>query len=395
MTIYDGIMAAVLIAGMIRGAWRGITWQLASLGSLVLGYLFSYPISAVIAPKLPGTPEAARAMSMAAAYVVVSCAVFAAAWMVRNVLSRMKFEAYDRHLGMMLGGAEGIAVGILGTMLVTSVAPTTRDPIFASTSGKIVTAVVGVVGPILPAEVRTALAPYWQGGGSSTPAVAEADAATSAEAGADAPASTPAPDATIASRAAALVDGQVGKAGKVDAASATTPAPADAAAPLPSAREVMDQFVERGRQKAEQVLTESLDSDPNAKAASIRELYEKDKNRLKDAVLGTVDQTKQNVAGQLQGAVDQTKRDLSQQIQNRTGNLQGQAADAQKRMEEYRARVARAQQGINRARQQLQQGADGAVNAGRKKLEESLSDAIDKGLDKLGLPDAPPPATPK
>ena len=102
MTIYDGVMAAVLIAAMIRGAWRGITWQLASLGSLVLGYLFSYPISAVIAPKLPGTPEAARAMSMGAAYVVVSCAVFAAAWMVRNVLSRMKFEAYDRHLGMML-----------------------------------------------------------------------------------------------------------------------------------------------------------------------------------------------------------------------------------------------------------------------------------------------------
>lgn len=391
MTIYDGIMAAVLIAGMIRGAWRGITWQLASLGSLVLGYLFSYPISAVIAPKLPGTPEAARAMSMAAAYVVVSCAVFAAAWMVRNVLSRMKFEAYDRHLGMMLGGAEGIVVGILGTMLVTSVAPTTRDPIFASTSGKVVTAVVGVVGPILPAEVRTALAPYWQGGGSSTPAVAEAGSDS------DAPASTPAPDATVASRAAALLDGQVGKAGKVDvdAVSTTTPSPADAAAPLPSAREVMDQFVERGRQKAEQVLTESLDSDPNAKAASIRELYEKDKNRLKEAVLGSVDQTKQKVAGQVQDAVDQTKRNLTQQVQDRTGNLQGQAADAQKRMEEYRARVARAQQGINRARQQLEQGADGAVNAGRKKLEQSLSDAIDKGLDKLGLPDAAPPAAPK
>mgnify|MGYP001366422167 CR=1 FL=1 len=157
MTIYDGAMAAILIAGMVRGAWRGITWQLASIGSLVLGYLFSYPVSAVIAPKLPGTPEAARAMSMAAAYVVVSTAVFAVAWMVRNVIRRLKFDAFDRHLGMMLGGVEGIAVGILATILVASVAPRTRDVIFSSPTGKLVNGLVSHIGPVLPGEIRDAL----------------------------------------------------------------------------------------------------------------------------------------------------------------------------------------------------------------------------------------------
>ncbi len=79
MTIYDAAMAVVLIGGMIRGAWRGITWQLASIGSLALGYLFAYPISAQIAPLLPGTPEMTRALSMAVAYAVVSGGVFGAA----------------------------------------------------------------------------------------------------------------------------------------------------------------------------------------------------------------------------------------------------------------------------------------------------------------------------
>ena len=43
MTIYDAAMIGVVIAGMIWGALRGITWQLASIASLVLGYSVAYP----------------------------------------------------------------------------------------------------------------------------------------------------------------------------------------------------------------------------------------------------------------------------------------------------------------------------------------------------------------
>ncbi|OJW12388.1 MAG: hypothetical protein BGO49_21280 [Planctomycetales bacterium 71-10] len=389
MTIYDGVMAAVLIAAMIRGAWRGITWQLASIGSLVLGYLFSYPVSAVIAPRLPGTPEAARAMSMAAAYVVVSSAVFGVAWMVRNTIRKLKFDAFDRHLGMMLGGVEGVAVGILGTMLVVSVSPSARTPIFTSTSGKVVNTIVGFVGPILPGEIRTALAPYWPKDAAAIAAGEPAPAADVAEA---TPAETPARPApsAIASRASARLDAQVGPvAGDV----ADDAEPAAEAPALPSARQVMDGLVDHGRKKAEQALVEALDTDDaDGKAGSLRELFEKDKARLQQAVTGTVDETRGKLTDQVQGAVAETRDKVVEQVQGRTGQLQGKAGEVQKKAEQYRARVAQAQEQVRRARQRLEQGADGAVDQAQKRIEKSLTDAIDKGLSKLGLPDAPAPA---
>ena len=103
MTIYDAAMAIVVVAGMVRGAWLGITWQLASIASLILGYVVSHQASAQFAPYFPGEPEVARSLAMAAVYVVVSASVFGLARLIRGVLHKLKFEAYDRHLGMLLG----------------------------------------------------------------------------------------------------------------------------------------------------------------------------------------------------------------------------------------------------------------------------------------------------
>src|SRR5947209_349041 len=112
MTYYDAAMIGVVVAGMIWGVIRGVTWQIASIASLVLAYLFSHQVSAYVAPYLPGDPAVQRAGAMLAAYVLVSLAVFLAAWSVRATLRKMKFEAYDRHLGMVLGGLEGALLGI-------------------------------------------------------------------------------------------------------------------------------------------------------------------------------------------------------------------------------------------------------------------------------------------
>lgn len=161
MTLYDATMVGVVVAGMVWGAWRGITWQVASIASLVLGYLFAHPLSAQIAPHLPGQAVVARALSMLVVYVIVSGGVFLAAWVIRNTLRKMKFEAYDRHLGMILGGLEGSLIGVVGTLFVVSLAPQTRAPIFDSPTGRVVGQLMNAVGPVLPTEVRQAIAPSW------------------------------------------------------------------------------------------------------------------------------------------------------------------------------------------------------------------------------------------
>jgi uncharacterized membrane protein required for colicin V production len=152
MTVYDAAMAVLVIAGMVWGAWRGITWQVASISSLVLGYTVAHPLSAQLAPQFQqfGGPVAARALAMLLIYVAVSGGVFLAAWLVRSTLHQFKFEAFDRHLGMLMGGVEGALLGMVATLFVVSLAPQTRSTIFASPSGRVVGQVMQVVGPVLP-----------------------------------------------------------------------------------------------------------------------------------------------------------------------------------------------------------------------------------------------------
>jgi membrane protein required for colicin V production len=172
MTYYDAAMAAVVIAGMVWGAWRGITWQLASIASLVLGYSVAHPLSGQLAPQFPGEPVVARALAMLVIYVAVSGGIFLAAWVVRATLRRLQFEAFDRHLGMVLGGLEGALLGLVATFFLTSLAPQLRTPVFSSPTGRLVAQVMDAVGPVLPTEVREELAPFWNGAEPGSPSLA-------------------------------------------------------------------------------------------------------------------------------------------------------------------------------------------------------------------------------
>lgn len=160
MTPYDAAMAGVIVVGMVWGAIRGITWQLASLASLVLGYSVAHPLSGQLAPHFPGDPVVARTLAMAAVYLGVSAGVFGAAWSVRATLRRLRFEAFDRHLGMLLGGTEGALLGLVITLFVVSLAPQTREPIFSSPTGRVVSTVMSTFGPVIPPEARSVLSPF-------------------------------------------------------------------------------------------------------------------------------------------------------------------------------------------------------------------------------------------
>ncbi|CAN5732871.1 hypothetical protein BH23PLA1_BH23PLA1_17160 [soil metagenome] len=169
MTPYDVAMIAVVVGGMVWGAWRGITWQLASIASLVLGYMVAFPLSVDLAPRFPGEPIVARALALLVLYVAVSAAVFLVAWSIRATLRRWKFEAFDRHLGMILGGLEGALLGIVVTIFVVSLAPTARVPILTSRSGIVVDHLLKAAKPALPVEIAGMLAPFWEALESSPP----------------------------------------------------------------------------------------------------------------------------------------------------------------------------------------------------------------------------------
>jgi uncharacterized membrane protein required for colicin V production len=202
MTLYDALMVGLVVAGMIWGAWRGITWQVASMASLVLGYLFAHPLSGPLASQFPGEPVVARTLALLAVYAAVSGGVFLVDWVIRSTLRRLRFEAFDRHLGMILGGLEGAFLGLVATLFVVSLAPETRAPIFASPTGRLVGQVMDGLGPVLPGEVRQVLEPVWASNGDAG-AVGDAGPAPRPRVRDGSPRTAPAPDPQ--GRAAALL----------------------------------------------------------------------------------------------------------------------------------------------------------------------------------------------
>lgn len=172
MTPYDATMAGLLVAGLIWGAGRGLARQAASLGSLVLGYAAAQGFSAQLAPYMPGSALVAKAAAMVVLYVAVSGAIHWAAWSARSALRKMKFEAYDRHLGMILGGVEGGCLGVIGTLFAVGLFPSARGPILNSPSGRVVSAVWKTGQGVLPVEYRRMLADSWTAGDSPKPSPA-------------------------------------------------------------------------------------------------------------------------------------------------------------------------------------------------------------------------------
>jgi membrane protein required for colicin V production len=164
MTVYDAAMLGLVLLGMIWGAWKGAVWQAAGLISLALGYSVAHPHSIQLASSMPGSDPLTRRMgAMLLLYVLTSGGVFMVAWMIRSFLRKIRLQAYDRHLGMLLGGAGGAAAGLVGTLFVTSMAPDTRPMIFHSVSGKLAARALATLETRLPAEARAELAPFWSG----------------------------------------------------------------------------------------------------------------------------------------------------------------------------------------------------------------------------------------
>ena len=82
MTVYDAVMAALVVAGMVWGAWRGIIWQLASIclpGARLLGSrIRSRP---QLRPPASRRTRGGAGLAMLVIYAAVSGGIFLAAWL--------------------------------------------------------------------------------------------------------------------------------------------------------------------------------------------------------------------------------------------------------------------------------------------------------------------------
>ncbi len=108
MDWYDIAMLAVLGLATLMGAWKGMAWQLASLGSLILSYFLALRFSSQLAPLFGSTAPWNRFVAMLVIYLVTSVIVWLGFRVVARFMDRIKLRDFDHQVGALFGFVKGV-----------------------------------------------------------------------------------------------------------------------------------------------------------------------------------------------------------------------------------------------------------------------------------------------
>jgi membrane protein required for colicin V production len=161
MFSYDLLMLVILLGCTVFGAWKGMAWQLASLGSLVVSYLVALEFSDQLAPAI-GTEEPwNRVMAMLIVYCCTAIAVWMAFRVVARLIDRVKLREFDRQLGALFGAAKGVLLCMVITFFAVSLSETARGMVRSSRSGHYMAVLLDRAHPLIPRDVHQVLHPYF------------------------------------------------------------------------------------------------------------------------------------------------------------------------------------------------------------------------------------------
>lgn len=125
MVALDWIFAAVLLASMLIGAWRGLVFEVLSLIGWVASFFVAQWFAEDMAALLP-MGQSAEALRYAAGFVVVFVgAVFACGlltWLAKKLVDAIGLRPADRALGALFGVLRGMVL-LLAAAVVAGLTP--------------------------------------------------------------------------------------------------------------------------------------------------------------------------------------------------------------------------------------------------------------------------------
>lgn len=161
VTVYDGVMALIVFFTTIHGFWKGATWQIAPIMSLVLGYMVAMPMSVTTAHYF-GSPPQNRLFALVTIYIATSLVVYLLVRSFREGIEKAKLTEFDRHLGALLGALKGVLLTLSITVILLIYSSMAREIILKSESSTIAAKIINAVYPILPRAMNQLLRPYLQ-----------------------------------------------------------------------------------------------------------------------------------------------------------------------------------------------------------------------------------------
>jgi len=160
MQPYDIAMLAILLLMVVFGAWKGMAWQLASLGSIVISCLVAANFSGMLAPYFGDNEPWNRFIAMLVLYLVTSFAIWMLFRLVAGVIDRVRLKEFDRQLGAIFGLLKGVLLCVVITFFAVTLSEKARQTVLRSRSGYYIAYLTEHATPILPEEVRRVIGKY-------------------------------------------------------------------------------------------------------------------------------------------------------------------------------------------------------------------------------------------
>jgi membrane protein required for colicin V production len=158
--IWDLLVVGVIAFSVIRGAVKGLVWQLATIASIVLCFMFAESLSIVLAPMIGLKEPLNRWVAMFLLYLIFSFLAFAVARSMKTMIEEAKFTEYDRHMGAVLGLLKGVGIALILTFFSVTLSEQARNHVMGTISGKYAAIIMDRLHPVMPTELHAVLEPY-------------------------------------------------------------------------------------------------------------------------------------------------------------------------------------------------------------------------------------------
>ncbi len=157
---YDLLVLGVIAYSGYRGARKGLTWQLAVIGTLVMCFLFAGTLSVGLSPHVPLEAPLNRWVAMLGIYAIFAFVCFSIAQNMRKSIEKAQFVEFDRHLGFVFGAIKGTVFCLVATFFLVTLSEPARETILLTRSGYAAAIVMDRLHPVMPSELHALLEPY-------------------------------------------------------------------------------------------------------------------------------------------------------------------------------------------------------------------------------------------
>ncbi|MEN6495993.1 MAG: CvpA family protein [Thermoguttaceae bacterium] len=157
---YDIFMLVLLAFAVLFGFWKGMAWQIASIGSLVASYFVAARYANELAPSISNEAPWNRYVAMLILYLGTSLVVWMVFRVVARMIDRIQLREFDRQAGALVGLGKGVLLCLVVTFFAVTLSEPARQTVLRTRSGRYMAVFIQRAAPALPREVREQLGQY-------------------------------------------------------------------------------------------------------------------------------------------------------------------------------------------------------------------------------------------